>query len=313
MTIALTFPGQGSQSVGMGSALADGFAPARAVFEEVDEALGEPLSTLMREGPADTLTLTRNAQPAIFAASMALVRVLEAERGLVVGSAHAVAGHSLGEYTALATAGSLDVAVGARLLRLRGDAMQSAVAVGRGAMAALLGADFAQAEAACAAAVAAGEVCEIANDNAPGQIVISGTRAGVDAAIEAARGMGVRKAMLLPVSAPFHCSLMAPAAEAMRAALADVTLRPPSLPVFTNVTAAAESDPGVLRARLVEQVTGRVRWRETVVNLVAAGATRLVEIGAGKVLTPMAKRIVGDGVSLETVTDGAEIAGFAVQ
>jgi [acyl-carrier-protein] S-malonyltransferase len=308
--IALTFPGQGSQSVGMGQALSAQFPKAKAVLDEVDDALGFKLSAIMFEGPAETLTLTENAQPAILAASIALLRVLESEKGFGVENADAVAGHSLGEYTALTAAGALTLSDAARLLKLRGAAMQRAVPVGAGAMAALLGADEAQANAACAEGTKHG-VCEIANDNAPGQIVISGAKAAVEAALEAAKAAGVRKAMSLPVSAPFHCSLMAPAAEEMHAALASITLKTPARPVWLNVTAAPETNPGTIRDRLVEQITSRVRWRETVANFEGAGTKRLIEIGAGKVLTPMAKRIIQGEVSLETVTSAEDIAAFS--
>jgi len=293
MALAFIFPGQGSQAVGMGQALAERYASARAVFGEVDEALGENLSALMRDGPIETLTLTQNAQPALMACSVAVMRVLKDEFGVDITAAKYAAGHSLGEYSALCAAGALSLADTARLLRLRGQAMQKAVGVGEGAMAALLGADEAQAGAAVAAGQKAG-VIGIANDNAPGQIVVSGAKAAVEAALEAARAEGVRKAMLLPVSAPFHCPLMQPAADAMAEALAGAELRAPVIPVVTNVGAEAVSDPEILRKQLVEQVTGRVRWRESIEWMAANGVTRFAEAGAGKVLVTMLKRTLKD-------------------
>lgn len=290
---AFVFPGQGSQAVGMGKALAAASPAARLVFEEVDEALGQKLSRLMFEGPPAELELTANAQPAIMAVSIAALRVLEAEGGVsLADKASFVAGHSLGEYSALCAAGALGLADTARLLRRRGEAMQAAVPVGEGAMAALLGASLEQAQAA-AASGAAGEVCTVANDNAPGQVVISGHRAAVERAIEAAKAAGVKRAMLLPVSAPFHCPLMAPAAEAMAAALAETALRAPFVPVVANVTAAPVADPGEIRRLLVEQVTGMVRWRESVLAMAELGVSGFVELG-GKVLGPMIKRITPD-------------------
>lgn len=291
---AFTFPGQGSQHVGMGVALADAYAPARAVFEEVDEVLGQPLSRLMREGPEDELTLTENAQPALMAVSLAAMRVLEVEKGvLLTDCARYVAGHSLGEYSALAAAGSLSIPDAARLLRLRGRAMQQAVPVGEGAMAALLGPDLEAVEA-IARDAAQGEVCQVANDNAPGQVVISGAKTAIERAIEIATDRGVRRSVLLPVSAPFHCALMQPAADAMAEALAGVELKRPSVPVVVNVTAAPESDPDALRRHLVEQVTATVRWRETIAFMAAEGISRVYEIGAGKVLSGLARRISRD-------------------
>ncbi len=291
MALAFVFPGQGSQAVGMGKGLAEAFASARLVFEEVDEVLGERLSRLIWEGPEETLTLTANAQPALMAVSLAAVRALEAEFGVRPGAAACLAGHSLGEYSALAAAGALTLADTARLLRLRGRAMQNAVAPGQGAMAALLGASLEQAEAAAAAGAALG-VCEIANDNAEGQVVLSGAAAAaVEAALAHARADGVRKAMLLNVSAPFHCALMAPAAAAMEEALAGTEIAPPAAPIVANVTAAPVTAPAEIRALLVAQVTGRVRWRESVAAMAALGAERLVEIGSGKVLSVMARRI----------------------
>lgn len=291
MSLAFIFPGQGSQEIGMGLALAQAFPSARAVFEEVDEALGQKLSELMWTGDMAQLTLTANTQPALMAHSLAVMRALETDFGIRAGDAAFVAGHSLGEYSALAAAGAISLADTARLLRARGNAMQSAVAPGEGAMAALLGADHEQAEAACRAGQDAGGVCEIANDNAPGQLVISGSRAGVDAAIAWAQANGVRKAMALNVSAPFHCSLMQPAAIAMQAALEGVEVQPPCVPLIANISAAPVTDPQVIRENLVAQVTGRVRWTETVRHMVAEGVTTTAEAGTGKVLTVMQRRI----------------------
>jgi [acyl-carrier-protein] S-malonyltransferase len=292
MTLALLFPGQGSQAVGMGAQLADAFASAREVFAEVDEALGQKLSVLMREGPEDQLTLTENAQPALMAVSMAAIRALKVEFGFDVATAAYVAGHSLGEYSALAAAGAISLSDTARLLKLRGQAMQRAVPVGQGAMASLIGpkTDLALAEAAAAAGAELG-VCVVANDNNAGNIVISGEKAAVDRAIEKAKELGAR-AIPLNVSAPFHCPLMQPAADEMAAALASATILAPSVPVVANVLARPESDPEVIRRLLVEQVTGRVRWRESMEWMAGeGGVTRFVEIGSGKVLTGMAKRI----------------------
>ena len=290
MTTALTFPGQGSQAVGMGKALAESYPEARAVFDEVDDALGEKLSAIIFEGPIETLTLTANAQPALMAVSLAAMRALEANGVSVAGSAAYVAGHSLGEYSALAAAGSLSIAEAARLLRIRGSAMQAAVPVGEGAMAALLGLDF-EAAVEVAAEAAEGDVCQAANDNGPGQVVISGSRAAIERAVEIAKAKGAKRALLLPVSAPFHCALMQPAADAMREALAGVLIAPPVVPLVANVLAAPISDPDEIRARLVEQVTGMVRWRESIGWLEQAGTDLFVEIGAGKVLSGLAKRI----------------------
>jgi [acyl-carrier-protein] S-malonyltransferase len=290
MARAFVFPGQGSQAVGMGKELAESFAEARAVFQEVDSALDQNLSALMFEGPIETLTLTENAQPALMAVSMAVVRVLQA-RGLDLAQAGSfVAGHSLGEYSALCAAGSISIADTARLLKIRGQAMQKAVPVGQGAMAALLGLDLETAQA-VAAEAAQGEVCQAANDNAPGQVVVSGSKAAVERAVEIAATKGAKRAMLLPVSAPFHCALMQPAADVMAQALADVEIKAPALPLVANVTAQAETDPARLRALLVEQVTGAVRWRESVLWLKDQGIDELVECGAGKVLSGLAKRI----------------------
>jgi [acyl-carrier-protein] S-malonyltransferase len=303
MTLALLFPGQGSQSVGMGAALADAFASAREVYAEIDEALGQKLSVLMREGPEDQLTLTENAQPALMAVSLAAARVLKVEFGVDVSRAGFVAGHSLGEYSALCAAGSITIADTARLLKLRGQAMQRAVPVGRGAMASLIGpkTDLALAEAAAAAGSEVG-VCVVANDNNAGNIVISGDKAAVDRAIEKAKELGAR-AIPLNVSAPFHCPLMQPAADEMATALASATLVAPSVAVVANVTARPERDPEVLRRLLVEQVTGRVRWRESMDWMATeGGVTRFAEIGSGKVLAGMAKRIAPDAESLSLNT-----------
>ncbi|MFO1148695.1 MAG: ACP S-malonyltransferase [Alsobacter sp.] len=307
MTTAYIFPGQGSQSVGMGRALADAFPAARLVFEEVDAALGEKLSAVIFEGPEDTLTLTANAQPALMAVSLAVTRVLQAEVGLdLARDAAFVAGHSLGEYSALAAAGSLDVADAARLLRIRGNAMQKAVPAGQGAMAALLGLEFDQA-AAVAAEAAQGEVCQAANDNGGGQVVISGHKSAVDRACEIAKAKGARRALLLPVSAPFHCALMQPAADAMAEALDKVTIRSPAAPLVANVTAAPLSDPEAIKRSLVAQVTGTVRWRESMAAMAAAGVTQFVELGAGKVLAGLVKRNAegANGVAIGTPEDVA--------
>jgi [acyl-carrier-protein] S-malonyltransferase len=298
---AFIFPGQGSQTVGMGQALSTASTVAREVFQEVDEALGQHLSRLMAEGPADELMLTENAQPAIMANAIATLRVLEREGGIrLADKAEFVAGHSLGEYTALCAAGALGLSETAKLLRTRGQAMQAAVPVGEGAMAALLGLDF-EAARQIAADAAEGDVCGAANDNAPGQVVISGTRAAVERAVELAKVRGGKRAMLLPVSAPFHCSLMEPAARAMEKALAGADLRAPLVPVYANVTAAPVADPAAIRTLLVEQVTGTVRWRESVEAMFAAGVTEFVEFG-GKVLGPMVKRITPDATPTSIVT-----------
>jgi [acyl-carrier-protein] S-malonyltransferase len=294
---AFIFPGQGSQSVGMGVALAGASRPARDVFDEIDEALGENLFRLMREGPEEELKLTENAQPAIMAHSVAVFRTL----GLDLSDVAAfVAGHSLGEYSALCVAGSFDLATTARLLKLRGQAMQQAVPVGEGAMAALLGADLGVAQR-IAEAASQGEVCTVANDNDPSQVVISGQKAAIDRAIAMAKEMGARRAVPLPVSAPFHCALMQPAAEAMRDALSYVIVDRPAVPVFANVTARPENDPDSIRNRLVEQVTGMVRWRESVANMFEAGVHDFVELG-GKVLGPMVKRTAPDAKVTSVVT-----------
>ncbi len=298
---AFLFPGQGSQSVGMGAALAQASGAARDVFAEVDEALGQNLSRLMREGPDDELRLTENAQPAIMANSMAVFTALTREGGVELAKAASfVAGHSLGEYSALCAAGSFDLATTARLLKLRGRAMQGAVPVGVGAMAALLGADLPMARR-IAEAAAQGEICSVANDNDPSQVVLSGHKGAIDRAIEMAKQMGAKRAVALPVSAPFHCPLMQPAAEAMRDALGYVVVEEPAMPVFANVTAAPESDPDAIRNLLVEQVTGMVRWRESVANMAETGVEEFVELG-GKVLGPMVKRIAPDAKVTSVVT-----------
>ncbi|HTQ14138.1 MAG TPA: ACP S-malonyltransferase [Rhizomicrobium sp.] len=312
MTRAFLFPGQGSQQIGMGKALADAFVPAREVFQEVDDALSQSLSRLMWEGPESDLTLTENAQPAIMAASLAIVRVLERNGGLELGKhARLVAGHSLGEYSALCAAGAFSLADAARLLKARGRAMQAAVPVGEGGMSALLGAEIDQAEAlAKECAQAGGGICVVANDNAPGQVVISGSRSAIDRAPELARAKGIKRAMALNVSAPFHSPLMQPAADRMREALAKVTIRPPAVPVVANVTAAETAEPETIRRLLVEQVTGRVRWRESILALRGLGVGQTVEMGGNKVLTGMVKRTDKD---LETVTldTPAELEAFA--
>ena len=299
---AFIFPGQGSQAPGMGRDLAAAFGPAREVFEEVDDTLGQKLSKLMFEGPADELTLTENAQPALMAHSLAVLRVLEREGGFrLADRAVVVAGHSLGEYSALAAAGAFTPAQAARLLRLRGQAMQKAVAPGAGAMAALLGAEMALAEEICAEAATApdgaSEVVQAANDNGGGQVVISGHRTAVERAIEIAKAKGVRRAMLLPVSAPFHCALMAPAAEAMAAALEVNPPAPPLVPIIANVSAARATEPAEISRLLVEQVTATVRWRECMQAMAAIGVDSFLELGAGKVLTGLVKRIIPDAAS----------------
>ncbi|MEM9350718.1 MAG: ACP S-malonyltransferase [Pseudomonadota bacterium] len=286
---AIVFPGQGAQTIGMGKALADAYPGAKAVFDEVDDALGESLSGLIWEGEADELTLTANAQPALMATSLAAVRALE-EEGISVTQAAYVAGHSLGEYSALAAAGALSVGDTARLLRTRGKAMQEAVPVGVGAMAALLGLDFETAQA-VAEEAAQGEVCQAANDNDPGQVVVSGHKGAVERAVEIAKGKGAKRAVMLPVSAPFHCALMEPAARVMKEALARVEISTPAVPVVANVRAEAVSDPALIRTLLVEQVTGSVRWRESVALMGAQGVTEIWEVGAGKALSGMIRRI----------------------
>ena len=291
MTRAFIFPGQGSQTVGMGRELAEAFASAREVFDEVNEALGQNLTKLMWEGPQDDLTLTENAQPAIMAVSLAVVRTLEKEGGFDLASKAAfVAGHSLGEYSALAAAGTFALSDAARLLKIRGQAMQRAVPVGAGAMAAVLGLEY-EAVAEVAAEAAQGEVCAAANDNGGGQVVVSGATAAVERAIEIAKTKGAKRSMLLPVSAPFHCALMQPAADEMAEALDAVELRMPAVPLVANVTASRVADPATIRQLLIEQVTGMVRWRETVLYMEAQGVASFVEVGAGKALSGMVKRI----------------------
>jgi len=312
MTRAFIFPGQGSQAVGMGKALADAFSPARELFQEVDDSLNQKLSHLMWEGPESDLVLTENAQPAIMAASLAIIRILQREAGLDLAKhARLVAGHSLGEYTALCAAGAFTLADTARLLKARGRAMQSAVPVGEGGMSALLGAEIEQAEAlAKECAAETGGVCVVANDNAPGQVVISGTKAAIDRAPDMAKAKGIKRAMALNVSAPFHCPLMQPAADKMREALAAVTIRPLAVPLVANVTAAETREPETIRRLLVEQVTGRVRWRESVLAFRPLGVGITVEAGGAKVLTGMVKRIDKE---LQTVTldTPADIEAFA--
>jgi len=305
MSNAVVFPGQGSQAVGMGQALAETFAEARHVFEEVDDALGQKLSRLMWEGPIEDLTLTENTQPALMAVSLAVMRVLEKQGNWRLSEKAAfVAGHSLGEYSALAAAGSFTLADTARLLKLRGQAMQKAVPVGVGAMAALLGVELSDAES-IAAESAQGEVCQVANDNSSGQVVISGHKAAIDRAIGLAAEKGFKRSVLLPVSAPFHCALMQPAADAMAEALGKVTLSAPVVPVVANVTAAPTVDPALIRAQLVQQVTGTVRWRECVLAMKGLGVERLIEAGSGKVLAGLVKRIDKDvaALSLQTPED----------
>ncbi len=291
MAIAFVFPGQGSQAVGMGKDLAANFPAAKAVFDEVDAALGQKLSQIMWEGPQETLTLTENAQPALMAHSLAVMRVLEQEKGLkLADKVKFVAGHSLGEYSALAAAGTFSIGDAARLLKLRGQSMQKAVPVGVGAMAALLGVGM-DVAVKVAAEAAQGDCCDVANDNDPGQVVLSGHKTAIDRVAEVGKKHGVRRAMPLPVSAPFHCALMKPAADVMAEALAKVDMKPPAVPVIANVLAAPISDPAEIRRRLVEQVTGTVRWRECVLAMAAAGVTQLYEIGSGKVLSGLAGRI----------------------
>lgn len=289
MTRAFVFPGQGAQTIGMGKALAEAYPAAKAVFDEVDEALGESLSALIWEGEAEALTLTQNAQPALMATSLAAMRALEAE-GFAITDAAFVAGHSLGEYSALAAAGALSISDTARLLRTRGEAMQKAVPVGVGAMAALLGLDFATVTE-VAKEAAQGQVCQAANDNDPGQVVVSGHKEAVERAVEIAKARGAKRAVILPVSAPFHCALMAPAADVMAEALDDVEITSPVVPLVANVRASAVTDPALIRSLLVEQVTGSVRWRESVGFMAEQGVTEIWEIGAGKALSGMVRRI----------------------
>ena len=308
MTRAFIFPGQGSQSVGMGKALADAFPVAREVFQEVDDALGEKLSALMWDGPMETLTLTANTQPALMAHSIAAMRVLEKEAGVDIADAQFVAGHSLGEYSALCAARAISLADTARLLRIRGEAMQAAVPVGEGAMAALIGVDLEAAQKAIDAT--SGGACEIANDNAPGQVVISGEKARVEAVCAGAKEFGAKIAKLLPVSAPFHSSLMAPAADRMAEALADVQVSSPAAALIANVTAGPVSSPDEIRDSLVKQVTGRVRWTESVAAMAAAGCGTFVEIGAGKVLCGLVRRIEKGATSMN-VGEPADVEAFA--
>ena len=315
MSIAFNFPGQGSQTVGMGKALADAFASARAVFHEVDAALSQKLSALMWEGPEAELTLTANAQPALMTVSMAAVAVLKAEHGITVANtAKFVGGHSLGEYSALAAAGTFSLSDTARLLRIRGNAMQTAAPVGIGAMAAILGLDFADV-AAVAEEAAQGEVCQAANDNSSGQVVISGHKAAVDRACELAKAKGAKRAILLPVSAPFHCALMQPAADTMAEALMTVTMNAPSVPLVANVVAGPISDPAEIRQRLVEQVTGTVRWRECVGFMAASGVNLFCEVGTGKVLTGLLKKNAPEaqGLALGIPNDIAAAAAILKQ
>lgn len=309
MARAFIFPGQGSQAVGMGRALAEAFPQARAVLDEVDDALSQKLSTLMFEGPADELTLTANAQPALMAVSLAALRALEAEAGLVLERDLAfVAGHSLGEYSALAAAGALSVRDTARLLRIRGDAMQAAVPVGLGAMAALIGLEP-EAAAEVAREAAREEVCDVANDNGGAQVVVSGHRGAVERAVAIAPGMGAKRAIMLAVSAPFHCALMAPAADVMRGALAEVTIRPPVVPVVANVEARVVNEPDQIRAALVRQVTATVRWRESVAHMAEQGVNSFHEIGAGKVLAGLVKRIAS-GAAATSVGTPEDVSAF---
>lgn len=314
MTIAFTFPGQGSQSPGMGKALSEAFEPARLVFAEVDDALSQKLSKLMFEGPEAELTLTANAQPALMAVSMAVVRVLEAEAGLELArDVQFVAGHSLGEYSALAAAGAFRLADAARLLRRRGEAMQAAVPVGEGGMAAILGLEFGPAAAVATEAARQlhldGAVCQAANDNGGGQVVISGSKAAVEKAMELAKAAGAKRAIALPVSAPFHCALMYPAAEAMAEALAKVEITAPRVPLVANVLASAITDPADIRQRLIEQVTGTVRWRESVAYMAAAGVSTFYELGAGKVLSGLVRRIA-DSATGVAIGGPADIDAF---
>jgi len=302
---AFVCPGQGAQSIGMGKALADAYPAAKAIFQEVDDALGEQLSALIWDGDIEALTLTQNAQPALMATSLAAFRALESE-GLTIAHASYVAGHSLGEYSALAIAGAMSVSDTAKLLRLRGQAMQAAVPVGVGAMAALLGLDY-DTVTQVADEAAQGEICQAANDNDPGQVVVSGHKAAVERAVDIAKARGAKRAVLLPVSAPFHCALMAPAAEKMAAALADTTITTPAVPVVANVRAQAISDPDTIRTLLIEQVTGSVRWRESVQWMSGQGVTDIWEIGAGKALSGMVRRIDRD-ITCSAISTPEEVA-----
>jgi [acyl-carrier-protein] S-malonyltransferase len=309
MAVAFVFPGQGSQTVGMGKTLATNFKAAHRVFEEVDSALDSKLSTIIFEGPANTLTLTENAQPALMAVSLAALRVLETEAGLnLAQEAQFVAGHSLGEYSALAAAGAFSISDAARLLRTRGQAMQKAVPVGAGAMAALIGLEF-EAASAVAAEAAQDEVCQAANDNGAGQVVVSGNKAAVERAVEIAKAKGAKRAMLLPVSAPFHCALMQPAADVMAAALVNVSVKPPAVPVVANVLAKPIREPSDIVRALVAQVTGTVRWRESVAFMASAGVTNFYEIGAGKVLSGLIKRLA-EGATASAIGSPEDVAAF---
>jgi [acyl-carrier-protein] S-malonyltransferase len=309
MSAAFMFPGQGSQSVGMGKPLAQAFAPARQVFAEVDAALDQKLTRIIWEGPAEELTLTENAQPALMAMSLAVMRVLEAEAGVdLARNAAFVAGHSLGEYSALAAAGALSISEAARLVRLRGRAMQESVPVGIGAMAALIGLEFDQAVA-VAEQAREGEVCQAANDNGGAQVVVSGHRAAVERAVEIARKNGARRATMLSVSAPFHCALMQPAADVMRAALAEVSIKPPVVPVVANVSATPLRDPAEIARALIAQVTGTVRWRESVRVMAATGVDRFYEVGAGKVLSGLVRRIAQDA-QITSIGTPEEVGSF---
>ena len=308
MTVALVFPGQGSQAVGMGKALADAFPQAREVFARVDAALGQSLTGLMFEGPEAELTRTANAQPALLAVSLAAMRVLETEAGFPVTAASFVAGHSLGEYSALASAGALDLETATRLLRLRGEAMQAAVPAGQGAMAALIGVDDAQARA-IAQDAAEGDVCDVANDNGGGQVVVSGAVAAVERAVAIAKARGVKRAVMLQVSAPFHCRLMAPASHAMREALATVDIAAPAVPLVANTLAAPVTDPDEIRRALVDQVCGTVRWREGVRAMADAGVSEVIEVGAGKVLAGLVKRIAPEA-TVRSVGTPDDVAAF---
>jgi [acyl-carrier-protein] S-malonyltransferase len=310
MGTAFVFPGQGSQQVGMGKALAEQFPAAKAVFDEVDAALGQKLSAIMWDGPEDQLTLTANTQPALLAVSIAVLRVLEQERGIRLADLQFVAGHSLGEYSALCAAGALSLSDAAKLLRIRGDAMQQAVPVGQGGMTALIGTDIDQARE-IAQEAAQGDVLSVANDNGGGQVVVSGSKAAADRVIEIAKAKGVKRALPLSVSAPFHSPLMQPAADAMRAALAVAIVNTPIVPVIANMTAGPVTDPEQIKKLLVEQVTGTVRWRESVAYMVAQGVTRFVEIGSGKVLAGLVKRIA-DGTEAQSVGTPDDIAAYTV-
>ncbi len=306
MTRAFIFPGQGSQSIGMGKDLADAYQTARDTFEEINDALGQNLTKIMWEGPESDINLTENTQPALMAVSMAVMNVLTKDAGLILPNvASFVAGHSLGEYSALTAAGAFTLSDTARLLKLRGQSMQQAVPVGQGAMAAILGLDFDQVKA-IALEASVSEICEAANDNAPGQVVISGHKGAVETAIALATAAGAKRALALPVSAPFHCQLMAPAADKMRAALGATDIRPPAVPVVANVTASSVTDPAQIRDLLVEQITGRVRWRESVTWMKEQGVTEMIEIGSGKVLAGLVKRIEAD-VAASSVGTPAQI------